>query len=281
MRLLLFFLPAVLSPAFGESGPRPFQALNKAADFSNQIGIKQPPKRFPGKAALRNERGAAGRQNASGFQSAAAAGAAGAPPPTGALPGSPQPEGRLLKGKAPRELSAFALFHLRRGETEKALPALQRLFYQHGFLPSYSLMKAWGAPPSLFPLMWHLSAFAFGVFSLLILMRLIRKKPFSGLDADKKISWRLPFLWLSALSLLALSGFFALRPRASAAGKAKILAAPFEEALPLLELSAGAELLILGKKEGWRKARAAPARGKNRQPATGWILKERLFPILE
>ena len=205
------------------------------------------------------------------------------PLPAGLAPDS-LPPGFSLRDKSRQELFALAMSYLKQNQTEKALAPLQRLFYEYLFFPSYRILRELGHPPSLLPLMWHLTAGFFALLSLFLLAAILWKKP---LAQKNKIRWKLPALWLFALGLLSLSGFFALRPRASAARETKILSAPFPEALSLKKIPAGADLLILDKKGDWRKVKAPESKymedkdleGAD-QSAIGWVMEQDLFITL-
>ncbi len=244
----------------------------------------------------------AARLSPSGAALSEAAGAGGPPPLYRELPenipaeapsaGRESPErGRAAQKASFQELRGLALKLLRESQAEKqrkrlneARLSLQKLFYQKLFFPAARPLRALGAPPpSAAPLIWHLSAFLFGVFSLIVLARLIFSgRASSAAPLEDKIKYRLAAVWGAGLLALAAGGFFALQTRASAAKQTKILTAPFAEALPLREFPAGAELLVLrmlqDKNSSWLKVKA---RADGERAIIGWTPKEDLFITLK
>ena len=156
---------------------------------------------------------------------------------------------------------------LQQGREERAVPFLQKSFYQY-FLPSaYKTLSRLKRAPSLKPLLWHITAGIYGLLSVFLLLFFLIKKPLPFL-------WKAVPLWFCGVGVLAGSGFSILKKRAGALEEIRGLSAPVKELEPLWTAPAGEDVIVLKKRDAYFQVRT-------KQGKTGWVEAKSLLPTLQ
>ena len=159
---------------------------------------------------------------------------------------------------------------LKERKEPSALPFLQKSFYQYLFFPAYQALTHLGHSPTLWPVLWHILAVLYGLFSLVWLIFLLKKTA----AAPTPFLLKGVIFWFSGLAVLALLGFFSLQKRAGAVAEIKGHSAPFAESAVLWTVPEGSDIKILKTGRGWVQAQTGTGQ-------KGWVEVRNLLFTLE
>ena len=186
--------------------------------------------------------------------------------------GAPAPEDspKLLKEKGNDYFYNKGIQRLKEGKEQTALPFLQKSFYRYLFFPAYQALSHLKRPPRLWPVLWHITAGLYGLFTIFWLGFLLKR------SAVSPASFLLKGVmgWFFGVAILALSAFFSLQKRAGALAKLEGRNAPFAESSVLWTLPEGADVTVLKTDKQWVQIKTAGGQ-------KGWVRSKNLLFTLE
>ena len=185
--------------------------------------------------------------------------------------GAPAPENspEFLKEKGNDYFYNQGIQRLKKGKEQAALPFLQKSFYRYLFFPAYQALSRLQHPPRLWPVLWHITAGLYGLFTIFWLGFLLKKSAVSSASFLLKGVMG----WFLGMAILALSAFFSLQKRAGALTELEGHSAPFAESAVLWTLPEGADVRVLKTDKQWVQIKTAEGQ-------KGWVkLKNLLFTL--